>query len=92
MTQPASSGFAPALEPRAIVSTPSARTGTTGSPKAATAARDSSIAPAPIDVDLAVPALPVADSLGPAPRQQGDSAMRRILRALGGGKDLPRRP
>lgn len=88
MTQPASSGFAHALEPRAIVSTASAA----ASPKAAGAAKDSSIAPAPIEVDLAVPTLAGAESLVPTPRQQSDSAMKRILRAVNGGKDVPQRP
>jgi len=81
---PASSGFAPALEPRAIVAT---------APKLASksdAATDSSatIAPA-IDMQVAVPDLQGADSLVSPPRQKGDSAMKRILRAVSGRKDVP---
>jgi hypothetical protein len=81
---PASSGFARALEPRAIVAT---------APKLAPksdAATDSSatIAPA-IDMQVAVPDLQGADSLVGLPRQKGDSAMKRILRAVSGRKDAP---
>jgi hypothetical protein len=85
MTEPASSGFAPALESRAIVSTSPA----TVHPAIA---RDSSIAPAPAALDLAVPALPGAEALVATPRPQGDSALKRILKAVNGGKDAPRRP
>jgi hypothetical protein len=86
--QPATSGFAPALEPRAIVSSPSRVAA--DKPSGTTAASvDSSIAPAPVKVDLAVPSLPGADSLVAAPRQRGDSgAIKRILRAVSGGKDV----
>jgi hypothetical protein len=82
---PASSGFAPALEPRAIVTAPA--------PKVA-AAQDSvkPIAPAPVAVDLSVPALAGSDSLVPTPKQRGDSAMKRILRAVSGGKETAPRP
>jgi len=90
MSQPASSGFAPALEPRAIVSTNAASIA--ASPPASPAPKDSSLAPAPVDIQLDVPALAGAESLVPAPRQRGDSAMKRILRAVNGGKDLPARP
>jgi hypothetical protein len=90
MTQPASSGFAPALEPRAIVSTSTATAGAT--PPAPAAIKDSSLAPAPIDIQLDVPALPGAESLVATPQPKGDSAMKRILRAVNGGKDLPQRP
>ncbi|HUR93307.1 MAG TPA: hypothetical protein VMY76_01905 [Gemmatimonadales bacterium] len=86
MNLPASSGFAPALEPRAIVSTSSAK------PAATDAPADSSIVPATIEVDLAVPTLSGADLLTPATRTQSDSAMKRILRAVTGGKDVPQRP
>jgi hypothetical protein len=81
---PASSGFAPALEPRAIVAT---------APKLASksdAATDSSATLAPaIDMQVAAPDLQGADSLVGAPRQKGDSAMKRILRAVSGRKDAP---
>jgi hypothetical protein len=90
MTQPASSGFAPALEPRAIVSTNAADIAP--SPAASPAPRDSSLGPAPVELQLEVPALPRAESLVGTPRQQGDSAMKRILRAVSGGKDVPPRP
>jgi Meckel syndrome type 1 protein len=86
MTEPASSGFAPALESRAIVST---------SPAVVLPATpdDSTIAPAPVALDMAVPALPGAESLVATPRPQGDSAaLKRILRAVNGGKDAPQRP
>jgi hypothetical protein len=84
MTEPASSGFAPALESRAIVSTSPATV-------RAAALKDSTIAPAPAALDMAVPALPGAESLVATPRPQGDSALKRILRAVNGGKDAPQR-
>jgi len=82
---PASSGFAPALEPRAIVTTPA--------PKSAVP-QDSvkPIAPAPVAVDLSVPSLAGSESLVPTPKQRGDSAMKRILRAVSGGKETAPRP
>jgi hypothetical protein len=90
--QPATSGFAPALEPRAIVSPPPKLTAAKPSGTVA-ASVDSSIAPAPVEVDLTVPSLPAAESLVAAPRQRGDSAaIKRILRAVSGGKDVPQRP
>jgi hypothetical protein len=85
MTEPASSGFAPALESRAIVSSSPATV-------RAAALQDSSIAPAPAALDMALPALPGAESLVPTPRPQGDSGIKRILRAVSGGKDTPKRP
>jgi hypothetical protein len=85
MTEPASSGFAPALESRAIVSTSPATV-------RAAAPTDSTIAPAPVALDLAMPALPGAESLVAVPRPQSDSALKRILRAVSGGKDAPQRP
>jgi hypothetical protein len=85
MTEPASSGFAPALESRAIVSSSPATV-------RAAALRDSSIAPAPVALDMALPALPGAESLVATPRPQGDSGLKRILRAVNGGKDAPQRP
>jgi hypothetical protein len=85
MTEPASSGFAPALESRAIVTTSSATV-------RAPAPKDSSIAPAPVALDLVVPELPGAETLVATPHPQGDSALKRILRAVNGGKDVPQRP
>ncbi len=78
---PASSGFAPALDPRAIVSAPlkPARSGAADSLPAA--------APA-IEMDVSVPALD-ADSLAGTQRREGDSAIKKILRAVNGGKELP---
>ncbi|MGN6393525.1 MAG: hypothetical protein ACTHM9_14950 [Gemmatimonadales bacterium] len=82
---PASSGFAPALEPRAIVSTPLK----TSSP----APSDSVPHTGPsIEMDLVMPALQAPDSLTGAQPRQGDSAMKKILRALNGGKDAPTQP
>jgi hypothetical protein len=85
MTEPASSGFAPALESRAIVSSSPATV-------RAAAPKDSSIAPAPAALDMAMPALPGAESLVAAPRPQGDSGLKRILRAVSGGKGAAERP
>jgi len=84
-SQPASSGFAPALEPRALVSA-AAKPAVAGPP---VSSADSSLAPPPVALDLAVPALPQADSLVTVPGQHSDSAMKRILRAVSGGKDIP---
>jgi len=79
---PASSGFAPALEPRAMVASPE--------PAPKPDAADSTAVAAPaIDMDVAAPTLQAADSLAGPPRQKGDSAMKKILRALNGGKALP---
>jgi hypothetical protein len=86
MTQPASSGFAPALEARATV-IPSAAVPIAAAPAAI--AKDSTLSPAPADLQLDLPALPGADSLLAPPKSQGDSAMKRILRAVNGGKDAP---
>jgi hypothetical protein len=78
---PASSGFAPALEPRAIVAP--------RKPAAQPVAADSSaIAPPAIDMQVTLPTLQGAESLA-GPRQRGDSGMKKILRALNGGKALP---
>jgi hypothetical protein len=88
MTQPASSGFAPALEQRAII-TPSTAVPVAVAPAPAAVVKDSTLAPAPADLQLDLPALPRADSLVVPPKSQGDSAMKRILRAVNGGKDLP---
>ena len=78
---PASSGFAPALESRAIVNVP-----LKPAPKPDAAIDSSAIAPA-IDMQVTLPELQDAESLGTSPRQKGDSAMRRILRAVSGKKD-----
>ena len=86
MTQPASSGFAPALESRAIVAPAATSAATT---PVAAPVKDSSLAPAPIDVVLEVPVIAGADSLMAVPSGKADSAMKRILRAVNGGKDLP---
>jgi hypothetical protein len=82
---PASSGFAPALESRAIVSAPAPRA-------AAPAAGADSVAPAPIGVDLTVPTLGGSESLVPTPRLRGDSGMKRILKAVSGGKEPAPQP
>lgn len=91
LTRPASSGFAPALDARAIVSTPTAPAASAPSGVAAIDGAPS-ITPAPAAVDLALPSLPTTESLVGTSRPQGDSAMKRILRAVNGGRDLPRRP
>lgn len=89
---PASSGFAPALEARAIVA--GAPPGSiAGAPTgAAPLTPDPAITPAPIEVDLAVPTLPGDDSLFTSTRPSSDSAMKRILKAVNGGKEIPQRP
>ncbi len=75
-----------------------ARSSSTSRPRRRHAARlrrpikDSSLAPAPVDMQLDVPALPGGDSLVATPTARSDSAMKRILRAVNGGKDLPQRP
>lgn len=86
---PASSGFAAALESRAIVSGPAPAPAAS-----APAASDSvtPIAPQPIELDVSVPSLASSESLVPTPRQRGDSAMKRILKAVGGGKEASPKP
>ena len=94
-TAPASSGFAAALEPRAIASGPApilpANPAAAQLPPAVAAADSTavaaSIAPAPAEMQIDVPALPGGDSLVVQPRSKSDSAMKRILRAVNGGKD-----
>ena len=49
------------------------------------------MAPAPVAVDLDMPVIAGADSLLVTPRPTGDSAMKRILRAVNGGKEAPAR-
>jgi hypothetical protein len=49
------------------------------------------VAPAPIDISVPVPVV-LDDSLLPNDRRQGDSTLRKILRAVNGGKELPARP
>jgi hypothetical protein len=78
---PASSGFAPALESRAIVNVP-----LKPAPKPDAVTDSSTIAPA-IDMQVTVPELQGAESLAAPLRQKGDSAMKRILRAVSGKKD-----
>jgi hypothetical protein len=79
---PASSGFAPALDPRAIVSAPLK--------PAKSGAVDSLPAAAPsIEMDVSVPALADADSLAGTQPREGDSAIKKILRAVNGGRELP---
>src|SRR5207245_66345 len=80
---PARAGCPPALEPRARGSAPAPR------PAASVPAADSvhPIAPAPVDVDLSVPLLPGSEPLVTGPAQRGDSAMKRILKAVAGGKE-----
>jgi hypothetical protein len=90
MTQPASSGFAPALEQRALV-TPSATVPVAVAPAPAAIPKDSTLAPAPADLQLDLPVLSGTDSIAFPPKSQSDSAMKRILRAVNGGKDLPTR-
>ncbi len=84
---PASSGFARALEPRAIVSAPVPSDKSIASAPTPSDSAIVSITPEPIDVDLSLPALPTSDSLLPSSRQRGDSAMKRILKAVGGGTE-----
>jgi hypothetical protein len=94
-TAPASSGFAAALEPRAIASGPApnlpAHPGA-AQPSPAASTSDSTtpsapIVPPPAQMQIDVPALPGAESLVAAPSSKSDSAMKRILRAVSGGKD-----
>jgi len=85
---PASSGFAAALEPRAIASGPILPTNAAAQPSSASAS-DSTVVPAaigppPAELQIDVPALPGGDSLVGQPRTRSDSAMKRILRAVGG--------
>jgi hypothetical protein len=93
-TAPASSGFAAALEPRAIASGPAPIlpvNAATQLPPAVSAADSTavaaSIAPAPAEMQIDVPALPGGDSIVTQPRSKSDSAMKRILRAVNGGQD-----
>jgi hypothetical protein len=94
-TAPASSGFAAALEPRAIAPGPApilpARPAAAQLPPAVSAADSAavaaSIAPPPAEMQIDVPALPGGDSLVVQPRSKSDSAMKRILRAVNGGQN-----
>jgi hypothetical protein len=93
-TAPASSGFAAALEPRAIATGPApilpANAAAAQLPRAVSVADSTavpSIAPAPSEIQIDVPALPGSDSLMAQPRSKSDSAMKRILRAVNGGQD-----
>jgi hypothetical protein len=84
---PVSSGFARALDPRAIVSAPAQL----AAPKPSDPAADSTLAAPPptINTKVAAPVLPGSDALTPATRQKSDSAMKKILRAVSGGKGTP---
>jgi hypothetical protein len=93
-TAPASSGFAAALEPRAIASGPPPMLPAQAAaqvPPAVSAADSAavaaSIAPPPAEMQIDVPVLPGGDSLVAQPRSKSDSAMKRILRAVTGGQD-----
>jgi hypothetical protein len=94
-TAPASSGFAAALEPRAIATGPAPilpAPAPAAEPSSAASTADSNgvtgpIAPAPVEMPMDVPALPGGDSLVAQPRSKSDSAMKRILRAVTGGKE-----
>jgi hypothetical protein len=90
--QPASSGFAPALEARAQMSGAAPKSASPVKPPATeTDSIPALAAPAPSELDLEVPAL-AGDSLAPLTKSRSDSAMKRILRAVNGGKDIPQRP
>jgi hypothetical protein len=89
---PASSGFAAALEPRAQATGPAPVTPRTAIAPAAAASTDSSVGaaslapppmPAPLDLPVLTGGLPEVT----APAARNDSAMKRILRAVSGGKD-----
>jgi hypothetical protein len=91
---PASSGFAAALDARAITNgpaprLPAGRTPAAGLAPPARPASDSAgpITPAPDQLDLDVQAIPVGESLISGPRPKGDSAMKRILRAVSGKEE-----
>lgn len=93
-TAPASSGFAAALEPRAMASGPApifpARAAAAQQPPVVSAADSTAvaaaIAPPLAEMQMDLAALPGGDSLVAQPRSS-DSAMKRILRAVNGGKD-----
>jgi len=86
---PASSGFAAALQSRAIVSGPAPAAATS-----APAASDSvtPVAPLAIELDVSVPSLASSESLVTTPGPHGDSTMKRILKAVAGGKDSSPKP
>jgi hypothetical protein len=91
---PASSGFAAALEPRAQATGPAPVTPRTPVVPAAAASTDSSssvgvasLAPAPMPAPLDLPVLTGGLPEVTAPAARNDSAMKRILRAVSGGKD-----
>jgi hypothetical protein len=59
-------------------------------PAAQPVAADSTAITAPaIDMQVALPTVQDAESLATPLRQKGDSGMKKILRALNGGKALP---
>ena len=89
---PASSGFAAALEPRAQATGPAPALPRTAVAPAAAAATDSSVgvaslAPPPLPAPLELPVLTEGVPQLTAPTARNDSAMKRILRAVSGGKD-----
>jgi hypothetical protein len=88
---PASSGFAAALEPRAMTSGPvpnlPASSDANVPPIAAKPDSATTIAPPPADLRIDVPALPGGVPFVAGPSGKDDSAMKRILRAVNGGKD-----
>ena len=87
---PASSGFAAALEPRAMASGPAPKLPNAGAGvTSAASTRDSTVIPAPIapapdQMQMDVPALAGGVPLMPSASSRDDSAMKRILRAVGG--------
>ena len=81
---PAFSGSAP-LRPGADTLAPVAATRT--APVAPAPAADAGLAPAPIEMDLALPDLP-PDSVVPTARTADTLGMKKILRALNGAKPV----
>jgi hypothetical protein len=88
---PASSGFAAALEPRAQASGPAPITPRVAAVAAAASSDSSavaaSLAPAPLPAPIDLPVLTGGLPQVTAPAARNDSAMKRILRAVSGGKD-----
>lgn len=97
LSAPASSGFAAALEPRAMASGPLPKLPYAGagvapaSPTNDSTAAPAAIAPPPAQMQIDVPSLPGSVPLVPTASEKGDSAMKRILRAVTNGKDPKRR-
>jgi len=88
---PASSGFAAALEPRAQAFGPAPVTSRITTVPAAVSSDSSvvaaSLAPAPSPAPIDLPVLTGGVPQVTAPAARNDSAMKRILRAVSGGKD-----